>query len=308
MLTFNLKKFDLNLLVVFLELWETRSVTRTSEKLSITQPAVSHALKRLRAALGDELFLQSRAGLRPTPYAQRLVEPIKKALEEIGDTLSLEGSFDPKTVQQEFNVAMGEIVELSSAPLLVKKIAEEAPGVRLKLRALPDTRTACAMLEEGELQLVLSTRDISGAAIQNEVLAQLPLVAMLSKNVIPHGISMPLHLYLSIPHVIMNPVDHRGSIIDLILAKQNQKRRIGAVVQNYMVMAMVAAQCGYICHLPHLLANQFGDLLGLDIFDLPIEVPPSQLIVTSSIRFQSDSGIAWLLQKVRETLKHSPLG
>ncbi|CAE6754628.1 PCP degradation transcriptional activation protein [Paraburkholderia domus] len=307
MLNFNIKRFDLNLLVVFLELWETRSVTRTSEKLSITQSAVSHALKRLRAALDDELFLQSRAGLRPTPRAQRLVEPIKKALEEIGDTLSLESSFDPKSVQREFDIAMGEIVELLTAPLLVKKIAEEAPGVSLKLRAMPDTRTACAMLEKGELQLVLSTRDISGAAIQNEVLTQLPLVAMLSRNAISRGITMGLDSYLSIPHVIINPVDHRGSIIDLVLAKKGLKRPIGAVVQNYMVMVMVAAQCGYICNLPHLLADQFGDLLGLDIYELPIEVPPSQLIATSHIRFQSDPGVAWLLQKVRETLKDSPL-
>ncbi|WP_183016812.1 LysR family transcriptional regulator [Achromobacter sp. UMC46] len=304
---FNTKKFDLNLLTVFLELWETRSVTRTSERLSLTQSAVSHALRRLRIALDDELFLQSRAGLRPTSLAQRLVGPIRKALEEIGDTLSLESSFDPTTAQREFDIAIGEIVELSLAPLLVKKVAEEAPGVSLKFRAMLDSRTVCAMLEKGDLQLALSTRDINGASIKNETLTELSLVAMLSKEILLPGRLMSMDKYLSIPHVVIHPVDHRGSIVDLALAENGLKRPIGAVVQNYMVMAMVAAQCGYICHLPHLLADKFGDLLGLEIYDLPIEIPPSPLIATSHTRFQSDPGVAWLLQMVKATVKDWPL-
>lgn len=299
MSNFNINRFDLNLLVVFVELWETRSVTRTSERLSLTQSAVSHALKRLRAALDDELFLQSRSGLQPTPRAQRLVEPIKKALGEIGNSIFVESSFEPATVKREFHIALGEIVELSMTPLLVKEIAQDAPGIRLKFRAMPDTRAACDMLEKGELQLMLSTRDIHGAAIVNEEVNQLSLVAMLSKEVsLPEKV-MTLEAYLSIPHVVIHPLDHRGSVVDMALAKNGLKRPIAAVVQNYMVMAMVAAQCGYICHLPHLLADQFGDLLGLAVYDLPIEVPASPLIATTHARFQSDPGVMWLLQKVR---------
>lgn len=304
---FTINRFDLNLLVVFLELWETRSVTRTSERLSLTQSAVSHALKRLRVALDDELFLHSRAGLQPTPRAQRLVDPIRKALEEIGNTISLESGFDPATAQREFHIAMGEIVELSLAPLLVKEVAREAPGVVLKFRAMPDTRMACEQLETGELQLLLSTRDIHGAAIVSEVVTEMALVSMLSKEIVLPERKMTLEAYLSIPHVVIHPVDHKGSIVDLALAKNGLKRPIGAMVQNYMVMAMVAAQCGYICHLPHLLAEQFGDLLGLGIYELPIDIPPSQLIATSHARFQSDPGVVWLLQKVRETPKGRPL-
>lgn len=303
MSNFNLSRFDLNLLVVFLELWETRSVTRTSERLSLTQSAVSHALKRLRAALDDELFLQSRSGLQPTPRAQRLVDPIRKALEDIGHSIAVENVFDPLTVKREFNIAIGEIVELSMAPLLVKGIAQEAPGIRLKFRAMPDTRSACDMLEKGDLQLVLSTRDIHGAAIVSEVVNQLALVAMLSKEVSLAEKTMTLETYLSIPHVVIHPLDHRGSVVDMALAKNGLKRPIGAVVQNYMVMAMVAAQCGYICHLPHLLADQFGDLLGLAVYDLPVEVPASPLIATTHARFQSDPGVMWLLQKVRDIPK-----
>lgn len=304
---FNINRFDLNLLVVFLELWETRSVTRTSERLSLTQSAVSHALKRLRSALDDALFLHSRTGLQPTPRAQRLVDPIRKALEEIGNTISFENGFSPATAQRGFNIAMGEIVELSLAPLLVKEIAKEAPGVVLKFRAMPDTRIACEQLEAGDLQLLLSTRDISGAAIVNEVVTEMELVSMLSKELILPDGKMTLDAYLSIPHVVIHPADYKGSIVDLALAKNGLKRPIGAMVQNYMVVAMVAAQCGYICHLPHLLAEQFGDLLGLRVYELPVDIPASPLIATSHARFQLDPAVMWLLQKVRETSKGRPL-
>ncbi len=300
---FNIKRFDLNLLVIFIELWETRSVTRTSERLSLTQSAVSHALKRLRAALDDEIFLQSRSGLQPTPRAQRLVEPIRKALEDIGQSIAVESGFDPATAKREFNIAIGEIVELSMAPLLVKEVARVAPCIRLKFSAMPDTRRACEQLEKGDLQLVLSTRDIHGAAIVSEVVNQIALVAMLSKEISFPDQVMTLEAYLSIPHVVIHPLDQRGSVVDIALAKSGLKRPIAAVVQNYMVMATVAAQCGYICHLPHLLADQFGDLLGLAVYDLPVEVPASPLIATTHGRFQSDPGVMWLLQEVRDIPK-----
>ncbi len=300
----NLKRFDLNLLVVFLELWETRSVTRTSERLSLTQPAVSQALKRLRTALGDELFLQSRAGLQPTARAQQLVMPVRRALDELGGSLFAEGVFDPATAACEFHIATSEIVELSIAPLLARTLREEAPGVVLRLRAMPDTRTACTMLEDGDLQLILSTRDIQGAAIQNEILGELRLVAMLSKSIGPAERVMPMSQYLSIPHVVMQPLDHRGSIVDHVLARQGLKRPIAAVVQNYMVMALVAAQCDYICHLPSAVASQFADILGLNIYDLPIEVQPSRLVMTSHTRFRSDPGVAWLSGRISEILKN----
>lgn len=302
----NLSRFDLNLLVVFVNLWDTRSVTRTSERMSLTQSAVSHALKRLRIALGDELFLQSREGLRPTAHALELIAPVLEALEDIESALSKTTAFDPATAQRDFQIATNEIMELSISPVLVSEIIREAPGILLNLLPLPDTRTACMMLESGELQLILSTRDIQGPGIVSQPLAEIPLVALLAKHIKLPGQIMPLDTYLSIPHVIIRPLDHQGSVVDRRLAKQGLKRPIGAVVQNYMVMAAVAARCGYICHLPSMVAEQFGELLGLRTYALPIDLKPLPLIATSHNRFQSDSGVAWLVRKASEILNNWP--
>ncbi len=80
----NIRTLDLNLLVVFLTLWETQSVTRASERLALSQSAVSHALRRLRERLGDELFVLGRTGLLPTSRATEIIGPVREALEKIG--------------------------------------------------------------------------------------------------------------------------------------------------------------------------------------------------------------------------------
>lgn len=303
----NLNRFDINLLVVFIDLWETRSVTLTSERLSLTQPAVSHALKRLRVALGDDVFLHSRAGLRPTPRAQQLVAPITNALKEIKVALSAEAVFDPGTARRDFRIAMSEIMELSVAPMLVSEIVREAPGVMLNLVPMSDNRTACAQLESGELQLTISSREIRNAWVSNQTLTELPMIAMLSKGIEVPGTTIPLDMYLDIPHVIIKPQDRRGSSVDKSLAELGCKRKVGAVVQNYMVMAAVAVRCGFICHLPRMMAEQLGHQMNLTIYDLPIEVKPTPVIVTSHNRYNADSGIAWLVQKTRDIIRNASL-
>jgi DNA-binding transcriptional LysR family regulator len=304
--TVNLSRLDLNLLVVFVHLWETRSVTRTSERLSLTQSAVSHALKRLRLALDDELFMQNRAGLRPTAYAQDLVVPVMKALEDIESALSTTSTFDPATARRDFQIAMNEAMELSISPALVDGILSEAPGILLNLLPMPEMRAASMMLESGELQLLLSTREIQGPGLVSEVLAEIPLVAMLSDRIPVRGKTIPMNTYLSIPHVVIRPVDHRGSIIDRSLAKQGLKRPISAVVQNFMVMAAVGARCGYICNVPSMVAEQFGAQLGLKTYALPVDIAPLPLIVTYHERFKSDSSVAWLVRKTSEILRKWP--
>src|SRR4249919_3912832 len=100
----NVDNFDLNLLAVFLKLWQTRSVTRASDKLALSQPAVSHALRRLRDALGDELFVASKEGLVPTARGEALIVPVREALAQIGLALQASDSFVPSLAQREFRI------------------------------------------------------------------------------------------------------------------------------------------------------------------------------------------------------------
>src|SRR6202046_1999496 len=102
----NWRMLDLNLLVVFDAVARERNATRAATKLNMTQPAISHALARLRSALRDELFVRTPDGMEPTPYAERLVGPVRAALESLQTALDGAAPFDPETAERGFTLAM----------------------------------------------------------------------------------------------------------------------------------------------------------------------------------------------------------
>jgi DNA-binding transcriptional LysR family regulator len=96
----NWRALDLNLLVVFDAVMHERSATGAAGKLNMTQPAVSHALSRLRGALKDELFIRTPDGMEPTPHAVRLADPVRRALEQLATALDGAAEFQPATAKR----------------------------------------------------------------------------------------------------------------------------------------------------------------------------------------------------------------
>ena len=126
----DLREIDLNLLVVFNQLLMNRSVSISAEKLGLTQPAVSNALKRLRAVMKDELFLRTSRGMEPTPYALHLAEPVIYALGALQTAFTTRDSFDPLTSTRNFQLAMTDIGEMYFIPQLMEALSRVAPHVR----------------------------------------------------------------------------------------------------------------------------------------------------------------------------------
>ncbi|RUP33100.1 MAG: LysR family transcriptional regulator, partial [Curvibacter sp.] len=123
----DLRHIDLNLLVVFHQLLLDRSVSAAAEHLGLTQPAVSNALKRLRAGLGDELFTRTSHGMSPTPYALHLAEPVAQALNTLQSALATRDAFDPLSSTRTFHLAMTDIGEMYFMPPLMEALAQRAP-------------------------------------------------------------------------------------------------------------------------------------------------------------------------------------
>lgn len=129
----NLSRLDLNLLVVFDALMHERNVTRAARRLFLSQPAVSHALGRLRLAFGDPLFVRNGRDMAPTARAEALFPVVRPLLENLNE--ALHGSaFSPALLEQTFRLALPDIVEWAIVPRLLPKLAREAPRVRLSLQ------------------------------------------------------------------------------------------------------------------------------------------------------------------------------
>ena len=295
----NTSTFDLNLLTVFVVLWETRSVTKASDRLALSQPAVSHALRRLRDAMGDDLFVNAKGGLVPTPRGESLIEPVREALARINTALTEEETFIPSLTQRQFNIAAGDLVEFSILPQLVEQLGKLAPGIVIQMAQIPEGQLAAEQLESGALDAIIGGQSFKGTGMNTETLAQINLATLIWKRENLSKRRFPLPLYLRRPHVIIRMSERQGSIVERTLAERGLQRHIGAVVQNFMAMPMLAARTGYICNVPDSMAATFAGLFDLSIHEPPIAFAPTPMFMSWHKRFDGDAAHAWLLEQIR---------
>ncbi len=149
----NFLTLDLNLLRVFDAVMIEQNLTRAADKLAMTQPAVSNALKRLRHSLGDELLIRTAYGVKPTPRAETLWPAIRQALSTL-ETAIAPTSFDVSKAQNTFRMAMADATAALWMPTLVAAIEKEAPGVNARMVPLT-TREPRPMLMHGDIDIAI---------------------------------------------------------------------------------------------------------------------------------------------------------
>lgn len=154
-MTGTFSNFDLNLLRVFDAVMQERSVLRASQKLFLSQSAVSHSLKRLREAMDDELFIRTVTGMQPTARALALAEPVRHALASLESQIGLQ-KFDPATSTKTFTIAASDFVAMVVMPRLLQIMATEAPHIDIVVR--PSTRIDLAeQLDLGRIDVAVGT-------------------------------------------------------------------------------------------------------------------------------------------------------
>src|SRR6202171_3667814 len=161
---------DLNLLVVFDAIMRDRSVTRAGQRLGLSQPAMSHALTRLRHMLKDELFVRSPNGMVPTPRAEELATPVRIALDGLQQSLETV-QFDPSKATATFRIAVDNYAAIVLVAPVAAQIAKIAPGVRLDFRP-SGTLNVLEQLDRSELHLALGPSGVQGERFSRKRLLQ----------------------------------------------------------------------------------------------------------------------------------------
>jgi DNA-binding transcriptional LysR family regulator len=295
---FHIQSLDLNLLSVLVTVWETRSVSRAAERMSLTQSAISHALRRLRARVGDALFVPGRDGLVPTPRAAEIIGPVQAALHQIAAALRVRSSFDPASAEVEFRVGTNDLVESWLVSRILRLAYAEAPGAVIHSVPSPDAQSTEALLEGGDLDLAITRRPLAGVSIHCESLAEVGFVTMIRKTEAPATHEMPLELYVERSHVVFRqgPGTNR---VDAALSQLGLRRRVGASVQTYYAMLATATQTGYLCTVPAPMAASFAHALDLSVHALPFRVEPAPLYLVWHERYSADPALSWLSECVK---------
>jgi len=306
--TLNLRTFDLNLLKVFDAVMAERSLTRAAHQLSLTQPAVSNALRRLREALGDDLLMRKGRGLEPTVRALELWPAVQEALQKLQTSLA-PSVFDPATATTSFVLTMADATAAELMPGLVDVITREAPGVTLRVVPLT-TRDPRRLLDEGQADLAIGhfpavLADLTARAQSGEAVSFLhhrlfagDYVCVMRKN---HPLAQgPLTLaqYCAARHMLVSFSGRAFGFIDEALALLRRKRPVVLTVNQFFTAGKVVAHSDLLTVLPRHFVNVTGFVDQLEQRELPFQVPPIQVDALWHQRQNGSSAHAWLRAQV----------
>jgi len=286
----DLRGLDVNLLRVLDVLLEEQNVTRTAERLDLTQSTVSGALRRLRDIFGDPLFVRQQRGLLPTPRGLALVGPVKEALASIGRVLDAE-PFDPARTERVFTISASDYAQLALLPRLAERLAREAPGSRLATRPT-NRRRAHEELANGRLDLWLTIPEAASGTLRARTLwAETYVCAMRAGHGLAGG-PMSLEAFAAARHVVVSP--ERGEFraaTDIALAAVGRSRSVVMSTDGFAVVPAVLAASDLIAMLPSRLVAGDSRLAAVAP---PVAVPGFALIAAWHERLQQDPAHAWL--------------
>ncbi len=295
----HVSRFDLNLFVVFDAIYTEGSLTRAARVLNLTQPAVSHALGRLRDRLEDPLFVRQGARMVPTSRARAMVTPVRHALGGLQRCLSDEGGFDVADAERTFVVGLRDGLEGCLLPPLTAGILEEAPGVRLQSMTVA-RRQLATELASGRLDLAADVLLPLPDAIEHRPVMSGPLVVIMRPG---HPLTGKLDLpaYLAAQHVLVSSRREGPGMEDFGLSRLGYRRNIRLRCQHHMAALSTVMGSDLLLTLPGLLARQLAPP-GSQVEPLPADVPGLELHLYWHRDQSADPGHTWLRQRVMAML------
>jgi len=280
----NFRTLDLNLLRVFDQVMAERNLTRAARNLSMTQPAVSNALNRLRDALGDRLVTRSGYGVEPTPRALALWPSIADALRQLESSIT-PGQFVAAEATTTFTVALADATAATLMPGLVETMERDAPGVTVRCQPLA-TRDPRRLLDEGQVDIAvgffpavladLTAQAQAGgmAAFDHQRLYDGRYVCVMRKD---HPLArgpLTLKRFCEARHMLVSFSGRPYGFIDEALASLGRSRRVVLTVNQFFTAGRVVETSDLLTVLPRHFVDVTGRAEALVQRDLPFDVPP----------------------------------
>ncbi|GGY03050.1 LysR family transcriptional regulator [Paludibacterium paludis] len=287
----HLSRIDLNLFVVFDAIYGAGGLTPAARQLSLTQPALSHALARLRDVFGDPLFVRQGSAMVPTPLARSLIGPVRQALQGLDASVNHNRSFDPETARRTFTIGLRDVLEATVLPPLM--------GV-LRARA-PDIDIAAVRADRRELE-----RDLASGALDLAVDIALPLADRIRRRrigsdrlvVVARGGNidglLTLERYLAASHVLVSSRSKGPGVEDMELNRHGHRRRIGLRCQHYFAACRVVNETNLLLTMPEQYAAIANRNLDNAIHAFPLSMPELDVYLYWHETVEHDAANAWL--------------
>lgn len=289
----DLHSVDLNLLVIFQHLFNTRRVSTVAEELGVTQPAVSNALARLRKLFDDELFIRTSKGMLPTPLATELSAPVAAALDALHGVFNRQVAFEPATSTRAFQIAMTDIGEVHFLPRLMQVLGERAPGITISTVR----NTAINLREEmanGQVDLAVGhLPDLSTEFFQRRLFRQ-KYVCMFRPGHALDKASISLSDFEQAEQVVVVAAGTGHGQVDEFMARTHVHRNIRLRVPHFVALADILHTTDLIATVTEKFALRSAHHFGLRYVTHPVQVPDIQINLFWHARFHREPASQWM--------------
>jgi DNA-binding transcriptional LysR family regulator len=289
-------KFDIELLLIFEEVYKTGSTTRAAENLGIAQPNISAALNKLRLYFGDILFSRTSKGMEPTPYAQELIDEVRSITASMQNLTQRKQGFNVLESDRTFKISMPDISEVVMLPTLLNYLVKEAPMVHVEVAKI--TSSTHKDLESGESDLAVGFLPHLDAGYYQQKLSEHNFVCIVAKDHPRIGDTMTRRIYANERHVLVRSSKRTGSLVDKALQRNQLSRTILLYVPNYLSVAAIVANTDCIATVPERYAQIMQEKEKIRALAPPIQFPNFVMKQHWHERFHSDPGNKWLRQVI----------
>ncbi len=286
----DLRRADLNLLVVFETMMRERNVTRAGERLFLGQTTISSALGRLRALFNDPLFIRTAGVMEPTARAVEIHARLAPALEGIAEALSCTQAFDPLTSDASFHVGLSDDVEYALLPRLMRQLRDEAPNVTLVVRRA-DRWQLPQLLSAGEISLGVSlTQELPASTHCRSLRPMQPMLLRADSAAGP----LDLDAFCRRPHVVVSSMGNVIDDVDHALGLAGRRRKVVLAVPQFSALPALLAASDMLAMVPDYVAQAMAQLEGMRAEFVPLDLPTPDLSMAWRGASHNDPRERWL--------------
>lgn len=294
------KGLDLNLLVAFDALVELRSVSRTGERLGLSQPAVSAALARLREYFDDELMVVDGKRMHLTPFAQTLIPRVRACLNAADSVVATSATFDPSTAIRTFRIISSDYVLAAVLGHVARQLASIAPRVRLEF-VLPD-EPATERFARGEMDMIIAPAEFLLDGHPSELLYEESHVIVGARDNPVFASGLTAEAVLAAGHVAVSMGSRRQTTFgDRHMEQILPDRRVEAVVSSFTMLPWVLVGTNRLAVMHQRLAVVLARSFPIAFAAPPFPFPPMQEMVQHHRARSADGGLRWLIEHIRAT-------
>lgn len=288
-----LAALDLNLLVALDALLRDASVTRAGKRIGLSQPAMSHALARLRDLLQDPLLVRVGRQQQRSAFAERLAPRVRALMGELELTLLGQQQFEPKRSERVFRIASNDYCDAVVLPHLLGALQRNAPRVRLEIHSqhgdAPD-----GALARGELDLALGTFANVSAELSRSELFREGFACVVRRDHPRAAKRLTLEEFVALDHLLISAPAYGPGVVDHALAARGLSRRIAVHTPHYLAAPAFISHSDLVLTLPASLARVAASAYRLRVLRPPLELARFAVELVWHPRFEADAALMWL--------------